>query len=353
MRYKYDLFVSYAKKNITIAQYVVEKLEEKGLHCFIAPRDITTGSDYAVEIVSAISNSTATLLIFSQDSDKSGYVLREINSAVSRNKTIIPMKIENFVPSEAMGFYLGVTQWLDAYPEILEVHVNDIISIVNRINNKDSLTQGQRKAKITDPQLCRIREAMSIGFSGKDILMKEIELDYLCIPQDKYNMTEDTEGTLEDWADAIQYEEDTSTLLICNDEIKGFCDFYPVTPESYKDLIDGKVIVRSNMIDLYDLGGQFNMYIAMIAISPELESQKTYLMFFDWIITHLKEWKKSDIEMINLGISVYSDLLEKFVIKFGFSFRGLNPAKGKIYEVSKHDLLSNDMIIKRYGMLEL
>ena len=353
MNNKYDLFISYAKKNFETAQYVVDRLESKGLKCFIAPRDIKTGANYAVEIVSAISDATAVLLVFSQESDKSGYVLREINSAVSRNKTIIPMKIEEFTSSEAMEFYLGVTQWLDAYPDISEAHINEVLSIVNGIKGQNVVATEQKKKRIIGPQLCKISEAASIGFSGKDILMKEIELDYLCIPQDKYTMNDDTEGTIEEWLDAIQYEEDTSILLITNDEIKGFCDLYPVTPESYEDLISGKVIVRSDMIDLYDLGGEFNMYIAMIAISPELESQKNYLLFFDWIISHLREWKDNNIEMINLGISVYSEMLEKFVKKFGFSFKGLNPAKGKVYEISKTDLISNEMILKRYGVLDL
>ena len=353
MNYKYDLFISYAKGNASVAENVVKRLEEHGLKCFIAPRDIKTGADYAVEIVSAISNSIAILLVFSKESDKSGYVLREINSAVSRNKTIIPMKIESFKPSEAMEFYLGVTQWLDAYPEITDHHINEIISITTGIKNKIVAPQEEAGAKIAGLRLCKISEAMSIGFTGKDILMKEIELDYLCIPQDKYNMNEDTEGTFEEWVDAIQYEEDTSVLLISDDEIKGFCDLYPVTPESYRELIDGKVIVRSDMIDLYDLGGEFNMYIAMIAISPELESQKNYLLFFDWIVEHLKEWKRNNVEMMNLGISVYSEMLEKFVKKFGFTYKGLNPAKGKVFEISKQELLSNEMMVKRYGEMDL
>ena len=114
MVFKYDLFISYANENKGIADYIVEKLEKRGHKCFIAPRDIRIGAEYAVEIVTGISNSTAVLLVFSSKSDKSHYVLREINSAVSRNKPIIPLRIEDFLPSEAMEFYLGPTHWLDA-----------------------------------------------------------------------------------------------------------------------------------------------------------------------------------------------------------------------------------------------
>lgn len=113
MLFKYDLFISYASENKDIADYIVDKIEKRGYKCFIAPRDIRTGSEYAVEIIRGISNSTAILLVFSSKLDKSHYVLREINSAVSRNRPIIPLRIEDFLPSEAMGFYLGPTHcWM-------------------------------------------------------------------------------------------------------------------------------------------------------------------------------------------------------------------------------------------------
>lgn len=64
MLFKYDLFISYASENKDIADYIVDKIEKRGYKCFIAPRDIRTGSEYAVEIIREISNSTAVLLVF-------------------------------------------------------------------------------------------------------------------------------------------------------------------------------------------------------------------------------------------------------------------------------------------------
>lgn len=107
MRFKYDLFISYASENKDIADYIVDKIEKRGYKCFIAPRDIRTGSEYAVEIIRGISNSTAVLLVFSSKSDKSHYVLREINSAVSRNRPIIPLRIEDFFAFGSNGVLFG------------------------------------------------------------------------------------------------------------------------------------------------------------------------------------------------------------------------------------------------------
>ena len=130
MLFKYNLFLSYASENKNIADCIVDRIERRGYKCFIAPRDIWTGAEYAAEIIRGISNSTAVLLAFSSKSDKSHYVLREINSAVSRNRPIIPLRIEDFLPSEAMEFYLGPTHWLDAFPEILDVHLDKIVNIL-------------------------------------------------------------------------------------------------------------------------------------------------------------------------------------------------------------------------------
>ena len=342
---KFDLFISYSTTNADVANFVVDRIEARGYKCFIAPRDIALGHDYAQEIINAISNSTAVLLVFSEEANRSGYVLREINSAVSRNKTIIPLRIENFIPSQAMEFYLGVTQWLDAYPQILDVHLDNVIAILNGIQNQNAQS---KQVTFLEPQLVCIDDALNAGFSQKDIITREIELDYICITKDKFNMNDEIEGTFDDWSSALEeYEKDTSVLMVANDEIIGYCDFYPVNDEAYVDLISGKSIIRDNMIELYEFGGDFNAYIAMIVIAPQYASQKTYMMFVDWVLAHICDWKERDINLKNIGISIYSDMLEKFVVKLGFVYKGTNPAKGKIYEISCEDLLNNPLAKKR------
>ena len=197
MLFKYDLFISYASENKDIADYIVERIERRGYRCFIAPRDIRTGAEYAVEIIRGISNSTAVLLVFSSKSDKSHYVLREINSAVSRNRPIIPLRIEDFLPSEAMEFYLGPTHWLDAFPEILDVHLDKVVNIFSGMNN--TVPDSKRDSyRIAGPELIRIADIGKIGMDYQALTMKEIEIDYLCIPSDRYEMNDEIEGTFDD-----------------------------------------------------------------------------------------------------------------------------------------------------------
>ena len=347
MLFKYNLFISYATENKDIADYIVDKIEKRGYKCFIAPRDIRMGSEYAVEIIRGISNSTAVLLVFSSESDKSHYVLREINSAVSRNRPIIPLRIEDFLPSEAMEFYLGPTHWLDAFPAVLDIHLDKIVAIFSGMSNTIAEVK-EEQIKIIGPELIKIGDVQRIGLDYTSLTMKEIEIDYLCIPSDRYEMNDEIEGTFDDWKHvAKEYENDTSILLVKNDEVIGYCDMYPVTGDSYSDLVSGRVIIRDSMIDLFCMGGTFDVYIAMIGIVPDEATQANYLMIFDWIFQHMDEWDENDVHVNRVGISVYSDILEKFITRFGFEYRCLNPAKGKVFETTVEALKNNPYVKKR------
>lgn len=344
--YKYDMFISYATKNADIAQYVVEKIERRGKRCFIAPRDINSGADYASEIIRGISNSLAVLLIFSSESDKSAYVLREINSAVSRNKTIIPLRIENFLPSEALEFYLGPTHWLDAFPQVLDTHLDSILSILKGLSAQ-SEEPSVKEIVFSGMQTVGISDLLAAGWTKKQITLREIELDYLCVPSDRYNMNDMTEGVLEDWIDSVQESADTSCALVRDDQIIGYCDFYPVEKQDFELLRTGSAMINADMIALYAFGGRFDAYIAMVAVEPDHASQDTYLRIFDWIFARLDQWNEEGISIDRIGISVYQPLLEKFSKALGFEYAGINPAGGKIYETTMEKLSENNLYRKR------
>lgn len=344
--YKYDMFISYATKNADIAQYVVEKIERRGKRCFIAPRDINSGADYASEIIRGISNSLAVLLIFSSESDKSAYVLREINSAVSRNKTIIPLRIENFLPSEALEFYLGPTHWLDAFPQVLDTHLDSILSILKGLSAQSEEPLA-KEVVFPGMQTVGISDLLAAGWTKKQITLREIELDYLCVPSDRYNMNDMTEGVLEDWIDSVQESADTSCALVRDDQIIGYCDFYPVERQDFELLRTGSAMIKADMIALYAFGGQFDAYIAMAAVDPDHASQDAYLRIFDWIFARLDQWNEEGISIDRIGISVYQPLLEKFGKALGFEYAGINPAGGKIYETTMEKLSENNLYRKR------
>ena len=117
-----DVFISYSSADKAAADAVCASLENNGVSCWIAPRDIVAGS-YAAAIIRAIQASKLMVLILSSHSNKSPQVEREIERAVSRDKIIYPFRIENIMPSEDLELFISSEQWMDAFEPPLESHL--------------------------------------------------------------------------------------------------------------------------------------------------------------------------------------------------------------------------------------
>ena len=97
-------------------------LEAEGLSCWIAPRDISPSSDWAAEIIDAISAARVMLLVFSASSNQSAQVRREVERAVHKGVTVLPFRIEDVVPSKSLEFFLSAQHWMDAFPPPRDAH---------------------------------------------------------------------------------------------------------------------------------------------------------------------------------------------------------------------------------------
>lgn len=107
------VFVSYSSHDQATAAQVVAELEAAGIRCWIAPRDIKAGDVWAHAIVDAIAAARVFVLVFSAHANRSGHVLNELDAAVRRGATVIPVRIENVMPDRAMEYHLQSRHWLD------------------------------------------------------------------------------------------------------------------------------------------------------------------------------------------------------------------------------------------------
>ncbi|MBQ6100448.1 MAG: toll/interleukin-1 receptor domain-containing protein [Methanobrevibacter sp.] len=112
-----DVFISYSTKDSAIAEKICYALEQNGLTCWIAPRNISSGKSYIDEISKAIKTTKIVVLVFSKNSQESKYVNNEIKMAFTRNKPIISFNIDNSEPEGDMEYHLKVSQWLMASPK--------------------------------------------------------------------------------------------------------------------------------------------------------------------------------------------------------------------------------------------
>src|SRR5580692_10049291 len=108
-----DVFVSYASQDVAVTNSVVEHLEHQGLRCWLAPRDVKPGAQYADAIVAAINEANGVVLLLSQDAVASSHVGREVERAASKHKPIIAFRIDRAPLSRALEYFLSESQWID------------------------------------------------------------------------------------------------------------------------------------------------------------------------------------------------------------------------------------------------
>lgn len=109
-----QVFISYASSDRSIAEAVCSELERRGPRCWIAPRDVPPGTDYASSIVAGIRGSKVSVLIFSEAANGSPHVAREIEFAVGLRIPIFALRIDNTPYSDSLAYYLKMSQWIDA-----------------------------------------------------------------------------------------------------------------------------------------------------------------------------------------------------------------------------------------------
>jgi TolB-like protein/lipoprotein NlpI len=108
------VFISYASQDATVAGALVEALEQNGVKCWIAPRDVKAGAQYADAIVRAISGAKAVVLVLSESAAASSHVSREIERASSRKRPIIALRIDAAPLTPALEYFLSESQWVEA-----------------------------------------------------------------------------------------------------------------------------------------------------------------------------------------------------------------------------------------------
>ena len=128
----HDIFICHAHADYNTALAACAKLEEAHVRCWIAPRDVGAGA-YARQLVHAISDTTAVLLIFSDKSNTSENVLRELEIASSRQKIIVPFRLEDVHPNEDLEYFTLRMHWLDALTPPLESRLDELVAFIQRL----------------------------------------------------------------------------------------------------------------------------------------------------------------------------------------------------------------------------
>jgi hypothetical protein len=129
----FDVFVSHANADRKIAESICSALETHDISCWVAPRDLLPGIQYAEAIVDAISRCRLLVLVFSSHANTSPHVSREIERAASKDIPIVTIKIEQTSLSASMEYFLSQSHWMEAFEEDAQHYLPQIVEALSAL----------------------------------------------------------------------------------------------------------------------------------------------------------------------------------------------------------------------------
>jgi hypothetical protein len=127
-----DVFISYRSEDKESADRLCAALERENISCWIAPRDIPAGNEWATAIVEGLQRSNSFVLLLSSHSQNARQISREAELADHQGLPIITFRIEDVQPPPGLLYFLGNVQWLDAFAGQFDAAVDRLAEVVRQ-----------------------------------------------------------------------------------------------------------------------------------------------------------------------------------------------------------------------------
>lgn len=154
----YDVFISYSSTDQKVVEALSHYLEERGVRCFVAYRDIPPGTVWAGAITKAIENCRLMVVVFSKDFNISVQVDREIELCAEEKKPILTYRIQNEAFIGVKKYYLKNLNWIDAFPNPAECFQSLYESITKLLKTELMKISFESKTLIEENKLQKERE---------------------------------------------------------------------------------------------------------------------------------------------------------------------------------------------------
>ena len=106
------VFISHSSEDQSIALRWCEALERAGLPCWIAPRDIRPGAEWAAQIIEGIEGARSVLLLLGAAANRSSQVLREIERATHKSVPVVTVWLEKVQLAKSLEYFLSSLHWI-------------------------------------------------------------------------------------------------------------------------------------------------------------------------------------------------------------------------------------------------
>ena len=175
MKYKYDVFISYSRRDYVDESYNVipgnaiaeiqNVFDENGITYWFDKDGIYSGQEFIEIITGAIAESKILIFISSKHSNESMWTAGEIFEALDGEKAIIPVKIDNSQYNKKFKLLIRPLDYID-YLENPKNALKDLLRAIN--NGKEDIAQKQREEeklrqeKEAEAKKEKIKEEISI-----------------------------------------------------------------------------------------------------------------------------------------------------------------------------------------------
>lgn len=137
MDYKYDVFISYSRKDLKIADNICHMFDDAGIIYFIDRAGIVPGEDYLDKLASEILSSRIFLFLASTNSYNSKYTKKEIAFASENNCYLIPYIIDDSsLPKDGIGLSFASTHRLNRKEHPIESSLVNFLRQIIKSSSK-------------------------------------------------------------------------------------------------------------------------------------------------------------------------------------------------------------------------
>jgi len=110
-----DIFLSYSRADFPLAEQFVRTAAARGVNVWF-DQQIEGGQDWREKIVEALAGAKALVILFSEHSNGSRQLIKELAIADKMRKLVIPVLVSNTEPQGAYLYEMASRNWINIHP---------------------------------------------------------------------------------------------------------------------------------------------------------------------------------------------------------------------------------------------
>ena len=217
---QYDVFISYSRKDYvdetgnvisgSIISKIKDVLKSNGISYWFDEDGINSGDEFAQLITNSIKSSKILVFVSSANSNRSEWTRKEIATAISYKKKIIPFKYDETPFDDSIYLYLADLDFI-SYSNNEEKSMKRLVSSINQylktIEAKEAMSANKKKIEEFEKEkkdLDDSRKLMLLEIEKSSVLLKSLK--------EKYNDTVEKMNRIE--RDICKLDKDRTERLV-------------------------------------------------------------------------------------------------------------------------------------------